>query len=89
MFASGTKPAAVRASLVVLQQARAAFAGRRIVAIGGISESNIRAVSSAGADAAAVISAVFDAPDPAVAVRRLQHEFNRGTAQHESQRTAV
>ena len=89
VFASTTKPAAVRAPLALLQQARQEFPAQRIVAIGGIGEANIRAVSAAGAHAAALIGAVFDAPDPAAAAQRLQHEFNQGTAQHEPQRTTV
>jgi thiamine-phosphate pyrophosphorylase len=89
VFASTTKPAAVRAPLALLQQARQEFPAQRIVAIGGIGETNIRAVSAAGAHAAALIGAVFDAPDPAAAVKRLQYEFNLGTAQHEPQRTTV
>jgi thiamine-phosphate pyrophosphorylase len=89
VFASATKPAAVRAPLALLQQARAAFPAQRIVAIGGINEGNVAAVSAAGAHAAAVIGAVFDAPDTAGTARRLRQEFNQGQAQHESQRTAV
>lgn len=42
-----------------------------LVAIGGITEANLRPVVEAGADAVAVISAVCSAPDPAEATRRL------------------
>jgi thiamine-phosphate pyrophosphorylase len=42
-----------------------------LVAIGGINESNIKAVMKAGADAAAVISAVMDADDIEKATRQL------------------
>jgi thiamine-phosphate pyrophosphorylase len=41
-----------------------------LVGIGGITADNVRAVMDAGADAAAVISAVCAAPDPAAATRR-------------------
>lgn len=40
-----------------------------LVAIGGITQGNVGRVIEAGADAAAVISAVCGAPDPAAAVR--------------------
>jgi thiamine monophosphate synthase len=53
------------------------------VAIGGIDERNIAQVAAAGAQAAALISAVYDAPDPAAAARRLSEEFQRGQAPHE------
>lgn len=42
-----------------------------VVAIGGISKDNVRRVVEAGADAAAVISAVMSAPDPEAAAREL------------------
>lgn len=62
MFASATKPSAVRAPLELLTTARAQL-HVPIVAIGGITPDNARAVIAAGADALAVISAVFDAED--------------------------
>lgn len=89
VFASLTKPTAVRASLDLLQQARARFDSCRIVAIGGIDASNIRTVAAAGAQAAALISAVFEAADPAAAASQLHREFNQGRLVHDSQRTAV
>ncbi|MCE2969945.1 MAG: thiamine phosphate synthase, partial [Burkholderiales bacterium] len=58
-------------------------AGLPAVAIGGIDERNIAQVAAAGAQAAALISAVYDAPDPAAAARRLSEEFQRGQAPHE------
>ena len=62
IFSSPTKPAARRASLELLQQARRRFAVP-IVAIGGITAESAASVYAAGADAVAVISAVFDVPD--------------------------
>jgi thiamine-phosphate pyrophosphorylase len=47
-----------------------------VVAIGGIAADNIAAVAHAGAAAAAVISAVADAADPAEATRYLQRYFS-------------
>lgn len=66
-FASSVKPNAVRVPLSLLQEARAF--GRPLVAIGGITHENARQLIQAGADAVAVISAVFAAADPAAAAR--------------------
>lgn len=49
-----------------------------VVAIGGISVSNIRSVARAGADSAAVISSVTGAPDMLEAVKALSEEFRSG-----------
>ncbi len=65
VFASPTKPGAVRAPLELFGRARAL--GLNTVAIGGITAANARQVVDAGADAVAVISAVFAAPDVASA----------------------
>jgi thiamine-phosphate pyrophosphorylase len=61
-FPSSTKPAAVHAPLRLYSDARARL-DLPIVAIGGITHENARAVIAAGADAVAVIGALFDAPD--------------------------
>ena len=61
VFASPTKPGAVRAELSLFSQAR--IPGVPCVAIGGITVENAPSVIAAGADAIAVISALFDAPD--------------------------
>jgi thiamine-phosphate pyrophosphorylase len=52
-----------------------AAAAHPVVAIGGIDASGLPAVVGAGASAAAVISAVADAPDAAEATRALQNHF--------------
>jgi thiamine-phosphate pyrophosphorylase len=62
VFNSGTKPGAVRAPLAIFAEARRSFA-LPLVAIGGITLQNAPQVFAAGADAVAVISAVFDAGD--------------------------
>ncbi len=67
IFDSPTKPNARRAPLALLQQARRF--GLPLVAIGGITPANGRAAIDAGADLIAVISGVFDAPDPNSAAR--------------------
>jgi len=46
-----------------------------LVAIGGITAANARAVKEAGADGIAVISAILGAPDPEAAARRLRTSF--------------
>jgi thiamine-phosphate pyrophosphorylase len=66
-FPSPTKPNARRAGLDLLQEAAALGVPR--VAIGGITPDNARPLVAAGADLVAVISGVFDAPDPAAATR--------------------
>jgi thiamine-phosphate pyrophosphorylase len=62
VFGSATKPAAVRAPLALFAEARHRFS-LPLVAIGGITLQNAPQVFAAGADAAAVISALFDAGD--------------------------
>lgn len=66
-FPSTTKPHARRAGLDLLKEAAALGVPR--VAIGGITPDNARPLVAAGADLLAVISGVFDAPDPAAATR--------------------
>jgi len=65
-FASGTKPGAVRPPVELLRQARAAI-DLPIVAIGGITADNAGILIEAGADAVAVISALFHTADTRVA----------------------
>ena len=66
-FPSPTKPNARRASPDLLRDS--AGLGLPRVAIGGITPDNARSLVAAGADLLAVISGVFDAPDPAKAAR--------------------
>lgn len=73
-FASPTKPQAARAPLALLNEAAARLTVP-IVAIGGITEDNAATLLDAGADALAVISALFDAPDIEAAARRLSRFF--------------
>jgi thiamine-phosphate pyrophosphorylase len=89
MFPSSTKPQAVHASLDLLRAARSRWPTRRVIAIGGIDSGNIHEVAEAGAHAAALISAVFEADDPGRAAAALVHLFNEGQQRHESQRAAV
>lgn len=66
-FPSPTKPAARVAGLDLFRQAARLPAAR--VAIGGITPDNAGHAVAAGADLVAVISGVFDAPDPVAAAR--------------------
>ena len=61
VFASPTKPGAARAPLTLFAEARRQF-DAPLIAIGGITVDNAREVITAGADAIAVISALFNAP---------------------------
>ena len=66
-FPSPTKPNARRATPRLLRDA--ARFGLPRVAIGGITPDNAAPLVAAGADLIAVISGVFDAPDPVAAAR--------------------
>lgn len=61
-FPSTVKPGAVQADVALLQKIRGELS-LPIVAIGGITQQNGAALIEAGADALAVISALWDAPD--------------------------
>ena len=73
VFPSTTKPGAVRAPLALFREAKAL--GVPLVAIGGITAQNAPAVLDAGADALAVISALFDAVDIAAQAREFAPLF--------------
>lgn len=73
-FASAVKPGAVRAPLELLARAKAQLAVP-VVAIGGITLANAPQLIAAGADALAVISALFGAPDVRAAARRFRDLF--------------
>ncbi|HOX89321.1 MAG TPA: thiamine phosphate synthase [Burkholderiaceae bacterium] len=78
VFTSNVKPHAVHAPLELLGAARARHPQQRIVAIGGIAQHNIEQVAAAGAHAAALISALYDAADAAAAARLLVLAFAAG-----------
>jgi thiamine-phosphate pyrophosphorylase len=62
MFPSRTKPAATRAPIELLGEARRRF-GLPVAAIGGITLDNAPELIAAGADMLAVVSDLFDAMD--------------------------
>lgn len=68
-FPSSVKPEARRADVALL--ARAGTLGVPVVAIGGITAENAGSLERAGAQAVAVISAVFDPPDVEAAARAI------------------
>jgi thiamine-phosphate pyrophosphorylase len=68
-FPSPTKPHEIRPPIALLREARAALTVS-IVAIGGITPDNAPLLLNAGADALAVVSAVFAQPDIQAAARR-------------------
>lgn len=73
-FPSPTKPNARRATLELLRKAEALGLPR--VAIGGITPENAASLVTAGADLIAMISGVFDAPDPVAAARACRALFD-------------
>jgi thiamine-phosphate pyrophosphorylase len=77
VFPSPTKPLAPQASLHLFAEARAL--GKPTVAIGGIRPDNSAQLRAAGADFIAVISGVFDAPDPVAALIAYNHSFSKVT----------
>src|SRR6185436_9042774 len=72
-FPSPTKSGTATATPDLLRAAKEL--SRPIVAIGGITPDNAAGLIEAGADALAVVSAVFDAPDVEIAARRLAGLF--------------
>lgn len=78
VFASPTKPDAVRAELALFARARAA--DLNTVAIGGITRANASQIVAAGADSIAVISDLFGDGEPAGVedrAREFQAVFDR------------
>jgi thiamine-phosphate pyrophosphorylase len=73
-FASTVKPGAVRAPVALLTTAKTRW-DVPVVAIGGITLENAPSLIAAGADAVAVITAVFAAPDIEASARALAALF--------------
>jgi thiamine-phosphate pyrophosphorylase len=70
-YPSLVKPDAVRPKPGLIAESKARWPGMNVVAIGGITAANAAPLIAAGADAVAVISALYDAPDIALAARGL------------------
>jgi thiamine-phosphate pyrophosphorylase len=75
-FPSGVKPNAVIADIELLRLARAEFTVP-LVAIGGITPENAPELIAAGANALAMISALFNATNCQVATNKFSTLFNR------------
>jgi len=82
VFASATKPSAVRAPLEMIASAKRA-GGLPVAAIGGIDARNAADAVAAGADMLAVISALFGAPDTGAAARALSRCFDESEETHD------
>lgn len=75
-FPSGVKPQAVKAELALLQTARKELSAP-IVAIGGITQQNAATLIEAGANAVAVISALWNAQDIEASAHGFSTLFSR------------
>jgi len=75
MFPTRVKPDAVRASVELLREVKAACPVP-VATIGGITLDNATTLLEAGADMVAVISDLFDAPDITGRARAFQQLFN-------------
>lgn len=73
-FASPTKPQAKRADPALIAAAKS-NTGLPVCAIGGITLDNAESLIAAGADLLAVISALYDAPDPHLAALKFTQLF--------------
>ena len=73
-YPSSTKPGARPCAIALLSEAKQAL-HVPVVAIGGITPDNAAALVNAGADAVAVISALFDAPDISAAAAHFDSLF--------------
>jgi len=79
IFPTSSKPDAVHAGIRALRQARRTLSNQAcIVAVGGIITERIADVRRAGADAAALISGLFDAPDVSARARQLIEAWQAG-----------
>ena len=77
-FPSTIKPDAARVEVSLLTAAKARW-NVAVVAIGGITPPTAPALIAAGADALAVITAVFDAPDVTAAAKAFRDAFDAAT----------
>ena len=75
-FSSSVKPGAVNADVALLQAARGEL-NVPIVAIGGIAQQNGASLVAAGADALAVITALWNAPDIQISAQEFSTLFSR------------
>lgn len=81
VFASPTKPMAVRCGLAAISEAKR-LSCLPVAAIGGITTANAAEAVAAGADMLAVISSLFGAPDVVAAARDLSRPFDTEADPH-------
>jgi thiamine-phosphate pyrophosphorylase len=82
VFPSPTKPQAGRATPALLAEAVRSLPVP-VAAIGGITLANVQDVIATGVRLVAVISALYDAPDPAWAAARFTASFANGKEMHD------
>jgi thiamine-phosphate pyrophosphorylase len=75
-FSSSVKPGAVQADLALLKTARSELSVP-IVAIGGITQQNGASLVAAGANALAVITALWNAPDIQISAQKFSTLFSK------------
>ena len=83
MFATRSHPGEEPSGPGLLERIRAAGVGAPLLAIGGITADNIAQVMHAGADGAAVITAILASPDPERAASQIK------SAMHDATRSAA
>ena len=81
LFPTGTKPDAEPAGPDLLAEA-GRLIGVPIVGIGGVTAANLGQAVAAGADAVAVVSAVFGAADSGAATRELLAAIRAARSRH-------
>jgi thiamine-phosphate pyrophosphorylase len=86
-YPSTVKPGAARATPALLREARSRWS-LPLVAIGGITPSNAASLLAAGADALAVISALFQVSDTDAAARAFRRLFDSRSCPAASDATA-
>ncbi|HEY8117896.1 MAG TPA: thiamine phosphate synthase [Methylophilaceae bacterium] len=87
-FASATKPNALKADLTLLNKARADLS-LPAVAIGGITLDNAELAINAGADAVAVIAALYSAPDIKSTAQQFSKLFKQTSQYDLTQSTTI
>jgi thiamine-phosphate pyrophosphorylase len=80
LFITPTKPGRPATGLGLIGEYRKVVRAP-FVAIGGVDETNVERVVRTGADRVAVVRAVFDAPDPEAASRKLKDLIFRAKAE--------
>jgi len=78
VFPTKSKPDAVCVGIQAIRQARTSLPNACIVAVGGINEERLSAVRQAGANAAAMISGLFEAGDVEERTRQLIEAWQAG-----------